>query len=647
MIALSPCLRATEQTMPVLIKTDYALKLFFPNSTFAQVYYEAIANALDANATEITIYISTTQEITQKHLEITVRDNGEGFTDTRFERFRESQESDPFHKGLGRLVYLRYFSRVDVESVYEGKKRTFGYSKQFDGLSEVTDADPKDKPGTTLKFSGFLRDRIRAYEDVSPSALKDKIRENFLPYLYKRKSDHVGFIITIELDVTGSETNETLYPDIQKLTPDDIPEFTTTIIQDEYLRSDITMRYILEKNSAHRTLLTAVSIDGRTIPLPLLEPRALPLGSSAIFLFESELFGTADTARQGLTLPERVNSKELERVLRREVSAILNESFEEIERQNTNTRRDFENRFPHLTGYFEETTVGIIDRDEALWSAEKRFFHDQKQILECDTLDEATFEKSLEVSSRTLTEYILYRERIIQRVKGLTGKDRETAIHNLIVPRYETYHRETLVDWMYRNNAWLLDDKFMSYRAMLSEGTMRELISEITLGQSVVEDDKRPDISIVFSADPAGPEKVDVVVVEIKKKGDDLKENTFAYAQLITRAQTLADHCPNIQRVWYFGIIEINDALDQFLRNANWTPLFSKGRVFYQEFKAHNPDGSTIPAPTCLLSYDALIEDASARNHTFLEILKSEIKKAQAKNNGHDQLRLDRSGKPF
>lgn len=637
MTALSPCL--TEQFMPILIKTDYALKLFFPNSTFAQIYYEAIANALDANATEITICISTTQEIAQKHLKITIRDNGVGFTDTRFERFKESQETDPFHKGLGRLVYLRYFSQVDVESVYEGKKRVFKYSKQFNGLSEVTDADRKDNPGTTLRFSGFLGERLKAFDDVRPAPLKTKITEHFLPYLDKRKRDCAGFTITIELNVAGSGSNDTLFPAIQKITPADIPEFISDTIQDPRLRSDITMRYILEKNSAHRTLLTAVSIDGRTIPLTILEPRALPPASSAIFLFESDLFGTADTARQGLTVREG-DPQYLNRVLRRAISAILNENFEEIEQQNTRTRKDFENRFPHLIGYFEETTVGIIDKEEALWSAEKLFFSDQKQILECTTLDDASFEKSLEVSSRTLTEYILYRERIIQRLKSFTGQDRETAIHNLIVPRYKTYGQDGLINWMYRNNAWLLDDKFMSYRTILSEGTMQKLISEITLGEAVVEDDGRPDISIVFSADPAGPEKVDVVVIEIKKKDDDLKENTFAYAQLITRAQALADHCPNIQRVWYFGIIEIDDGLARFLRNANWTPLFSKGHVFYQEFSAQSPDGLKIPAPTCLLSYDALVEDASARNHTFLEILKSEIKRAQSKNNGHGQLLL-------
>jgi len=137
--------------------------------------------------------------------------------------------------------------------------------------------------------------------------------------------------------------------------------------------------------------------------------------------------------------------------------------------------------------------------------------------------------------------------------------------------------------------------------------------------------------------------------VDLNKGGlqrdDEIKENTFASVQLITRAQKLADHCPNIQRVWYFGVIEINDELAKFLLNTKWTPLYSKGRVFYQDFQAQSPDGFIIPAPTCLLSYDAIIEDASARNHTFLEILKSEIKKVQVQSNGHDQLRLDQSGK--
>jgi len=168
---------------------------------------------------------------------------------------------------------------------------------------------------------------------------------------------------------------------------------------------------------------------------------------------------------------------------------------------------------------------------------------------------------------------------------------------------------------------------------------MQRLIKAITLSVDDVEDGGRPDISIIFSADPNGREKVDVVVVEVKKRKADDKENSYAPVQLIKRAQLLVDHCPNIQRVWYFGIIEIDEQLSQILRNTKWMPLFSKDQVFYQEFQATRAtDGLVVPAPTYLLSYNAVIEDAAARNHTFLEILKSDIKKAQANKNGDAQL---------
>jgi len=91
----------------------------------------------------------------------------------------------------------------------------------------------------------------------------------------------------------------------------------------------------------------------------------------------------------------------------------------------------------------------------------------------------------------------------------------------------------------------------------------------------------------------------------------------------------LVDHCPNIQRMWYFGIIDIDAELEQLLVDTNWTPLFSKGKVFYQDYQLRRrADGQMVPAPTCLLSFDAVVCDAKARNHTFLEILKSDIRHA-------------------
>lgn len=277
--------------------------------------------------------------------------------------------------------------------------------------------------------------------------------------------------------------------------------------------------------------------------------------------------------------------------------------------------------------------MGIIDKDEAIEGAQRRFFTKQKEVLESDSLDDATFQKSLEVSSRTLTEYILYRELIIRQLDRITKEEPEAKAHNLIVPRFKQFHKDALVDGIYSNNAWLLDDKFMSFRVILSEMRMKEVISAITLSEDAVEEDGRPDIAMVFSGDPDQAkkgEKVDVVVVEIKRRKVDDRENTYAVTQLIKRARKLVDYCPDIQRVWYFGIIEIDDTLSQLLLDLGWTPLFSKGRVFYKDFQVKTKDGFAVPTPICLLSYEAVIQNAAARNHTFLEILKNDIRKAKA-----------------
>lgn len=90
-------------------KIGQAVKMFFGNSSLEMVYLEAIANALDANATHIDIYIEAKGYNQPKSLKINIKDNGEGFTDVRFNKFCNLFDVDDVaHKGLGRLVYLCY-----------------------------------------------------------------------------------------------------------------------------------------------------------------------------------------------------------------------------------------------------------------------------------------------------------------------------------------------------------------------------------------------------------------------------------------------------------------------------------------------------------------------------------------------------------
>jgi hypothetical protein len=617
----------------VEIETKYALKLFFPTSAFVQIYFEAVANAIDANASTISIEVRTDGKIHDPgYLEITIHDDGIGFTDERYERFMQLKEpTDAYHKGLGRLIFLQYFSCIDVESVYGNQKRTFTFVHNFGGSCQLSDATPSDKPGTKITFCNFSNSRVKSYDDLRASTIKQSLLEQFLPALYNRKRSGAPLTITIQVVTDESNPQKEFFSSTETLSENDLPELKSSTIRDTtlHLFNSINVSYSVQSGAAKPLVLTAADIDGRTVPLILLAPTAIPVGTSAIFLFDSDLFtARSDSARQRLVLPEGLPEKSLFRALKQEVGRILSEELPAIKTRNDEVKETFENSFPHLIGLFDEDTVGLIDRDEAVEAAQTRFFQKQRQVIESDPTDDAAFQKSLEMSARSLTEYILYRDWVIKRLGQAKAADVEATIHNLIVPRYTRFEHPALIDDVYRNNAWILDDKFMTFRTILSESSMSEVVKAITLDEDALDDDGRPDISMIFSADPNTADRVDVVVVELKRRKVDDKEAAYAGAQLVKRARKLVDHCPTIQRVWYYGIVEIDDELAQLLTDMKWAPLYSKGRVFFQDFSVKRKvDDIPIPTPTFLLSFDAITADAAARNHTFLELLKNNFKR--------------------
>ena len=86
-----------------------------------------------------------------------IRDNGSGFTDENFKRFRSLlQSKDDNHKGLGRLVYLAYFNKVHVESTHDGTKhRIFDFTEDFNGESVSTVLSKPEDSYSQFAFSDF------------------------------------------------------------------------------------------------------------------------------------------------------------------------------------------------------------------------------------------------------------------------------------------------------------------------------------------------------------------------------------------------------------------------------------------------------------------------------------------------------------
>ena len=481
-----------------------------------------------------------------------------------------------------------------------------------------------------MSQEGLKKGKINSYDNVKPAALKTAILEQFLPTLEQRKRDGKRFEIKLALKTDESNNQKQFFDDTLIIDVNDLPILTTIKIDNLDVFSDVVLRYHIKKSDLKSSCLTAFSIDGRTIPVNLISSSKIPVGYNCLFLIESEIFHShADSSRQRLILPEGLNEQNLYRRLKQAIGRVLSEEIPEIEKQNADIERSFEKHFPHLLGYFESETIGLIDRDEALSVAQQKFFIAEKEILQCENLTESGYKKSLELSSRVLTEYVLYREKIIKRLSKINKDNSEAEIHNLIVPRYQEFQHDSQDD-IYQNNAWLLDDKFMTFRTILSEKRMDQVIQAISL-ESEVTDNGRPDIAMIFSADPDRHEAVDAVIVEIKKKTDDEKENQFAINQLLKRARKITQHCRNIQRIWYYAVIEINEDMAESLIQQKWAPLFSKGRTFYQDFVTRNPEGKEVPTPTYILSFDAIVKDAASRNHVFLDILRKSMKRNNKK----------------
>lgn len=616
------------------IETSGAIKHFFPNPSLTLVYFEALANALDAGATDISIEIHVQAYEKPDTLKITVTDNGCGFTDENFERFKTLlKRRDKFHKGLGRLVFLNYFNQVEVVSTWEKSLRKFIFKEGFDGNAPIQNLEHVQDAQTTLTFNGFTGKRVKSYDDLKPEAIKPLLIEQFFPTLYERKRDGKSFNIALKLKTNTENAQKEFFSHEAIITPDDLPAMTKVTIQDSTLDafSTIDMLYHVEQAQGKGNLLVAFNIDGRTIPENIIPPSSFPAGYRGVFILKSEIFhSNADSSRQKLQLPDGLPKEILFRILRAAIGKVLAEEIPQIKERNTETKKKFEEQFPHLLGFFDDDTAGLIDRDDALAIAQKRFFDTQKEILLCEKLDDDTYEKSLNLSSRALTEYILYRTKIISRLKEMTSNNAEQEIHNLIVPRFNAFSQHTLASDIYQNNAWLLDDKFMTFRTILSEKDMDDVINAIQSDEEHETVRGRPDIAMIFSAHPRNIEPVDVVVVEMKKKTDEEKDNFYAINQLLDRAGKLVAYCKNIQRVWYFAIMSINDTTSFRLRQFKWTPLFSKGKVYYQEFDTPHPDGHIVPTPMFVVSFDAIVADAESRNHTFLEILRNSMKEYAA-----------------
>lgn len=612
------------------VNVQKAVKMFFSNSSFEMIYNEALANALDAGANEIRINISLPDPTQLQNLQLTISDNGVGFDDYRFGKFSKLFDVDEqSHKGLGRLVYLCYFERVYVESTYnEGtKKRTFTFDDGFNGENTVEDIEPYPC-GSSLTMQGFAGERLHRNDNINPNHIKSLLMENFYMRLYKKRLNDERIRVIIESHVGGSRIEAIV-------DTDDMPDFSILPLEHQLdLFNSIDLYYsVRETDEVGKKPITAIAVDDRCHQVAIIDDENLPAGYEMIFLLISESFqGAIDESRQNLTL-SGTDLGNIKRLFREGIAHVINENFPRIAEANKEREESLKNTYPHLSGYFKTSDIGFSSHNDILKDAQEQFFRDQREILSATTLSDEQYEKSLTLAARSLAEYILFRQNVISKMKAFDKANLEADLHNLIAPKGSEFQEGELYKDLYRNNVWVLDDKFMSYCTVLSEAEMSKVINVITDGEVKDPDDDRPDITLFFSADPTkGDRMLDVVVVELKRLGITPEQNSIVEFQLDTRTQRLADYYGRrIQRMWFYGIVEFSEKYRMHLINNGYSPLFSNGSVFFKSKPVYMDieKSSSVVQNSYIMDFKALAEDANSRNETFLKILKHQFENSQ------------------
>jgi hypothetical protein len=609
-----------------------AVKRHYPKPSLETVYLEAVANAIDAGATEINIQIEINAYPSHESLAITIDDNGEGFIDLRFKKFSklyETQDGDG-HKGLGRLIYLAYFEKVEVESRFDNLLRSFTFSDKFEGEKDKTDKiQMSTNSGTKLRFTGYLLKKIDKKDYIRPSYLENWLRIQTLPQLFASKQIGKEIKISITLNVDEDRREDGLINETRVIDSRNLTDLSTTIIEPgDHLTVPIQILFSVKKQENLKSLKVAYVVDGRAIMQPFVSNENVPNGHEAIFLVYSDLLVGSSNARTKVK-GDKNSLMVVESLVKKRIREILDVQVPEISTRNIDLRSKLENRFPHFQGYFDSVGVGLMQRKEALDAAQKRFFDEQRHILDAQTLDDELYQEAIAHSSRVLAEYVLYRNITIQRLKQTTSKETEGVVHNMIVPKGGRFLDESTSKDIFSNNAWLLDDKFMTYSVVLSDRELKELFKDLAIDRTNNrKGSDRPDIAVVFSQDPKIHE-VEVVIAELKRKGVGLANKESVISQLRQRARVLLNHYNGkIRRIWLYGIVDFDDDFLRSLREEKWNPIFSHGEVWYREFEIE-PDGNPshhVVTGLHLISYDALTNDAEARNQTFLSLLRESIK---------------------
>jgi len=560
--------------------------------TWRQVIYEAVTNALQANATDIKIDFIQTQKYIDS---IVVEDNGDGFDDTNTKSFREYRSTYKKNlgcKGIGRFLFLKVFNKVEIESLDKSIEFVIDQDIKVSKSS-------KEFKRTTVKFLN-PKDSFT----VNYQILKDDLKNYFLAYFKLLKDENRLIKISIC-------QNNKVHSIVES---DDIPDFKDRkFMIGEY---QFKLSYIFDFNAdgyycaGNRVVIKNSELDSNKKFRFFNDVNILYLLSSKYL--DSNVNDTRDDfniypKQKKQDLFHNLSWQQIQSSIKEQIRLIAKENNIEIDKLAEEHLREAIKESPFLVYYLKDNELGedsIILQKKAkkLFEKDKKFLRDTK-----NQTDEKYKEKLAIVTQSELTEYIYDRQKKIDLLKKLTDeKALEKEIHNLFMQQRTSDNKEDYKT----NNLWLFDDRFMSYNKIFSDKQIKEIFPKLS------ENLDRPDILSLISNSYNKDEITDVVIIELKKADEKITPSR-AEEQLIDYAGYINEAYQDRKiRIWTYAFLKFDKKTENSLQNKDYNRVLTKSEypIYYKPFNRVN----TI---INFVDYKALADDAENRNKTFMKIL--------------------------
>ena len=601
------------------MKTDLtrAIDNYKKSSIFDSIN-EAIVNSIQASATKIEITIQASKSSQSDILEerefissVEIKDNGDGLNKSNRESFLtylSSHKKNQGCKGIGRLSYLKTFKKVHISSKQNNELVAFDFTPE---LSEDK-LKPKEIIYNEKETIITLKNPV---EDVKYDLEKayNEIYDHIYPFLFLNEKD-CEIIINNDKKITRDDVKN-----IENVKFKIIKEINA---QEKCFEFNLWYRF---RKCERTSLDDFLCINSR--PTKRFSNKQLQLklneknGYQITFLLESDWINQKSNQFHDIKIEEDedeendnnqmfpdISWKEVRKNLSIEIEKLFNKHFPELQMENSKKINDLKEKYPHYADYIETSNVGFVDEKQLLDNAYKQA-RKEEQKLESKN---ASIEDVKKCVSNDLIRYILHRQKIIEKLQELKNTKIEKEVHNLFLEQglEGTEERQIPLD---KNNLWLLDDKFMSYSYIASEKAISTFLQKVGLEKN----GSNEEMDIVFYSNDK--EKQRVVILEMKKLTANYKENGTGINQLFNYTVQLFG--AGVKELYLYLIAEIDDKFRTSLTGKdNFTKIFShQGEVYQNSYPKFN-------AYIQIISPDAIIADAAARNKTFLDIIKNSKK---------------------